>query len=241
MSQLFEELDFRPTPMGALSLRRRHDLVLGKDVYEIKLGGAFLMSSQFTASETALGHLGVSEIARPEPFDIVVGGLGLGHTAKAVLENASVGSLIVIDIMEAVIDWHTSDLVPLGSELTADPRCRLVHADFFEKAASAQGFDPTEPGRTFDAVLLDIDHAPDFLLDRKHASTYTPAGLRRLAAHIKHGSSFGLWSDAPANRAFTQSLGKVFGSARAETVRFHNPYLGSEASQTVYLARKRDE
>src|SRR5436190_15647026 len=44
MSLDFEELDYRPTPIGALSLRRRRELKLGVDVFEIKLGDEFLMS-----------------------------------------------------------------------------------------------------------------------------------------------------------------------------------------------------
>ena len=53
MSLDFEELDYRPTPIGALSLRRRRELKLVVDVFEIKLGDEFLMSSLFTASEIA--------------------------------------------------------------------------------------------------------------------------------------------------------------------------------------------
>ncbi len=51
MSLNFEELDFRPTAMGVLSLRRRRHLTTGVDIYEIKLGDEFLMSSQFTTAE----------------------------------------------------------------------------------------------------------------------------------------------------------------------------------------------
>ncbi len=57
MSLYFEELDYRPTPIGALSLRRRRELSLGLDVFEIKLGDEYLMSSLFTASEIALARL----------------------------------------------------------------------------------------------------------------------------------------------------------------------------------------
>jgi hypothetical protein len=121
-SKLFEELDYRPTPIGALSLRRRRELSLGIDVFEIKLGDEYLMSSLFTASEIALARLGLSELAG-DGFNIVVGGLGLGYTAKAVLEHPSVGSLIVVDMLQAVIDWHrtglTSTTRPLLSSMTA--------------------------------------------------------------------------------------------------------------------------
>ena len=62
MSRLFEELDYRATPIGELSLRRRRELSLDVEVYEIKLGDEFLMSSLFTASEIALARLGLSLI-----------------------------------------------------------------------------------------------------------------------------------------------------------------------------------
>ncbi len=62
MSVYFEELDFRPTPMGVLSLRRRRQLSSGVDIYEIKLGDEFLMSSQFTAAEIELARLGLAAV-----------------------------------------------------------------------------------------------------------------------------------------------------------------------------------
>src|SRR5258706_15064503 len=123
MSLYFEELDYRLTPIGALSLRRRRELSLGVDVFEIKLGDEFLMSSLFTASEIALARLGLAELSE-HGLDVVVGGLGLGYTAKAVLEHQKVASLLVVETLEAVIEWHAEGLVPLGPELTGDLRCR---------------------------------------------------------------------------------------------------------------------
>ena len=86
MSALFEELDYQATPIGALSLRRRREPRLGVDVFEIKLGEEFLMSSLFTESEIALARLGLAGLAGRD-LDVVVGGLGLGYTANAVLEH----------------------------------------------------------------------------------------------------------------------------------------------------------
>src|SRR5674476_951032 len=98
MASLFEELDYQETPIGGLSLRRRRELTLGVDVFEIKLGDEFLMSSLFTASEIALARLGLAGLAGPN-LNVVVGGLGLGYTAQAVLAHASVASLIVADAL----------------------------------------------------------------------------------------------------------------------------------------------
>lgn len=237
MAALFEELDYRVTPIGAISLRRRRELKLGVDVFEIKLDDEFLMSSLFTASEIALADLGLAGLTGPA-LNVVVGGLGLGHTAKAVLAHSNVASLVVVDYLEAVINWHRQGLVPLGAELSADPRCRFVHGDFFALAASVTGFDPDAPGRQFDAVLLDIDHSPEALLDEGNAAFYGEAGLKRLTAHLKPGGVFGLWSNDLPDPAFTARLAAVFADARAEEVTFHNPLQDRPFTQTAYLANK---
>lgn len=238
MSAAFEELDYRPTPIGALSLRRRRELTTGVDVFEIKLGDEFLMSSMFTASEIALARLALAGLPGAR-LDVVVGGLGLGYTAQAVLEHKTVASLIVVDALEPVIDWHRQGQVPLGRELSGDPRCRFVLGDFFALAASITGFDPDAPGRQFDAVLVDIDHSPEALLDPGNAAFYGAAGLRRLAAHLRPGGVFGLWSNEAPDERFTARLADIFPDARAEAVIFHNPLQDRPFTQTVYLARRR--
>jgi spermidine synthase len=234
MSVYFEELDYRPTSMGALSLRRRRQLSSGVDVYEIKLGEAFLMSSLFTAAEIALARLGMASL-KPADLDVVVGGLGLGYTAQAVLENPGVRSLIVIDALSEVIEWHERALLPLGEQLTADSRCRFVNGDFFSMSVSAEGLDPQAPGRRFDAVLVDIDHSPSNQLHPSHATLYQPDGLRRLAEHLHPGGVFALWSNDPPNRIFSSVLGSVFPTSDAQIVTFHNPLQDRDASNTIYI------
>ena len=236
MSLFFEELDFRDTPIGELSLRRRREHALGVDVIEIKLGEEYLMTDLFTASEIALADLGLADLSG-DNLDVVVGGLGLGYTAQAVLKHTQVKSLLVVDALEAVIDWHQSGLLPLGPELTNDARCRFVHGDFFALATSPNGFDGDMPGRTFDAILVDIDHSPEFWLDEKNAAFYEPAGLQKMTAHLRPGGVFGLWSNELPDDAFTLLLGEVFAEARAERVTFHNPLQDRDFTQTVYLAR----
>jgi spermidine synthase len=236
MSLYFEELDYRPTPIGALSLRRRRELSLGVDVFEIKLGDEYLMSSLFTASEVALAQLGLAELSGCG-LDVIVGGLGLGYTAQAVLDHGTVKSLIIVEALDAVIDWHEKGLLPLGPALTADPRTKFVLGNFFALAASTEGFDPDTHARQFDAILVDIDHSPDFLLHPDNAGFYQTSGLKKLAAHIRAGGVFGLWSNELPDEAFTARLAEVFAVARAERVTFHNPLQNREFTQTVYLAR----
>jgi hypothetical protein len=92
----FEELDWQETPMGDLFLRRRVEPTLGVDVYEVKLGDEYLMSSLFTEAEEQLSHLGLAPLSGGN-LSVLVGGLGLGYTAIAALSHDSVGSLTVVD------------------------------------------------------------------------------------------------------------------------------------------------
>ena len=184
-----------------------------------------------------MARLGLAGLSEPG-LDVVVGGLGLGYTAQAVLEHRKVASLIVVEALQAVIDWHTQGLVPLGPELTGDPRCRFVQGDFFALAASEAGFDPAAAARTFDAVLVDIDHSPDCLLDPQNAAFYGEEGLFRLGVHLRPGGIFALWSNDRPDDAFTARLGRIFADARAEEVTFHNPLQDKPFTQTIYLAKK---
>lgn len=238
MSKDFEELDYQETLLGELILRRRRMLSLGGiEIYEVKLGDAFLMSSLFHKVEEALAHFGLSEL-KGERWDVVVGGLGLGYTAIAALEHREVASLLIVDALQPVIEWHQRGLVPLGEKLTGDPRTRMLQADFFERAQSVDGFDPEQPGRKFHAVLLDIDHSPRDLLHPRNAAFYQADGLRALAMHLHPGGVFALWSDDPPDEEFLGMLDRAFANARAHTVTFPNPLLESESDSTVYVACK---
>jgi len=219
-------------------LRRRRVLSLGgTEVYEVKLGDEFLMSSLFSQGEIALAELGLSGLDAG-PLDVVVGGLGLGYTACAALDLRAVREVLVIEALPDVIRWHRKGLVPLGERLTGDARCRLVNGDFFALAGSSgEGFDPVAPGRRFHAVLVDVDHSPRDLLHTGHAAFYLPAGLRRLTDYLLPGGVFALWSNDPPDDGFLQALGAVFASRQAHVVRFHNPLLNREAANTVYVAR----
>ena len=238
MSADFEELDFRRTPLGDLSLRRRRVLSLeGREVFEVKLGDEFLMSSLFCEGEIALAQLGLAGHDAAE-LDVVVGGLGLGYTTSAALDIPGVRSVLVIEALAEVIRWHQKGLVPLGAKLAADLRCRLVNGDFFALARpDGLGFDHDAPGRRFHAILLDVDHSPRNLLHARNGAFYGPAGLLGLTQYLHPGGVFALWSNDPPDEEFLQALGAIFATSQAHVVKFHNPLLRREAANTVYVAR----
>ncbi|MEY9850084.1 spermidine synthase [Streptacidiphilus sp. MAP5-3] len=255
MSARFEELDWQETPLGELALRRRRYPGFAEPVYEIKLNDDFLMSSLFTVAEEELANLALAELSGPAALgsaapdsvaagrelhgaarlDVVVGGLGLGCTALAALRHPEVGSLLVVDALDAVIGWHERGLLPGG--VAADPRCRLVHGDFFAMIQSPTGLDPADPERRFHAIVVDIDHSPRHLLHPGSAGFYGPDGLRCVAERLHPGGVFSLWSNDPPDDEFLAVLGQVFTGVRAVVVSFANPLQDRDATNTVYLAR----
>ena len=234
VSASFEELDWRPTPLGEISLRRRLEPTLRIDVYEVKLDDEFLMSSLFTAGEIALADISLASTSRAD-LDVVVGGLGLGYTAHAVLRHPRVRSLQVIEVLGEVIEWHQRGLLPVSHELTSDQRCNLVNGDFFAMVATGSSFGPDAPDR-HDAVLVDIDHTPRQLLHPRHAPFYDAEGLRRLADRLYPGGVFALWSDDPPDEDFISVVEGVFASCEAHVITFPNPVSGGVAASTVYVA-----
>jgi spermidine synthase len=234
MGVRFQELDRRETPMGELVLRRRRTPWSDDDVYEVKLGDEFLMSSLFTVAEQEMARLALAEVDG-DAVDVVVGGLGLGYTARAALDvGPRVASVRVVEVLEEVIEWHRDGLVPLGGELASDPRCSLQHGDFFDLLAGGR-LDPWRTGRRFDAVLLDIDHSPGHTLRAEHEGFYTADGLRALLRQLRPGGVFAMWSNDPPEPGFQDLLAHVFPVTRAEVVNFHNPIQDRRASATVYL------
>ena len=234
----FEELDYGMTPLGELILRRREVLSLGRiEVFEVKLNGQFLMSSLVNDTEIALAN-----------FALLIGGLGLGYTAKAALDSRNVRSVTVIEYLARVIEWHRRGLVPLAGQLTDDPRCSLIQGDFFAaidppttgQVQERQGDDalPTPfNSNRFHAILLDIDHSPQCLLQPSHAAFYTPKGLRRLTDRLHPGGVFALWSADPPKRAFVDGLESAFSSVQVHESKFYNPLLNEDDVNYIFVAR----
>lgn len=230
MGRLIEELDYRPTPMGPLVLRRRWVAAIDRDVVEVILGDEHLMSSLFTTGEIELAVRGLAA-AHGEGLRVLVGGLGLGYTARAALAVPRVASVEVVDALEPVIQWHRSGLVPIGDSLGTEPRCALSHGDFFG------WFDaPREAGERYDVVLLDIDHSPRKLLHPDHARLYSREGLTRVREALTAQGVFAMWSDEGPDDEFLAVLAAVFAAARAEVVSFDNPLTGGASSCTIYVA-----
>ena len=175
---------------GEVVLRRRGDGPEAVD--ELIVNGAFAMDSAETSSERALATLPFAYTGAR----VLLGGLGLGYTAEALLQ-ADVGAIDVVELESALVTWAEAGLTAVLGRVAADPRVRLHVGDV---AAVLAGRDPGlgHAGEEWDAVLLDVDNGPDFLIQQRNAELYSVAGIRRAMARVAPGGLLAVWCQGPA-------------------------------------------
>jgi spermidine synthase len=185
MAGVREELGRVSGPHGEVALWRR-TADDGALVTELVVDGVFAMDDVDTSTERALATEALARVDGAE-LAVLVGGLGLGWTTAAVLRAPGVAEVVVVELEDALLEWAAAGLLP-GLPSTADPRLDLVAGDV------ACAF---EVGR-YDAVLLDVDNGPDFLVHGSNAGLYGATGLARALAAVRPGGVLAIWSAAPS-------------------------------------------
>jgi len=224
-----EILACEPSRLGVLCLRRRELLgEPGTVVTEITLNHELLMSSQSTASERALagGALGMHA---GTDLTVLVGGLGLGYTAREALACERVGRVEVVEFLPEVIGWLKRGLLPLAAELKGDRRFAVVEGDVYDRLSRP-------PERMFDLILIDVDHSPEERLDAAAGSFYTEEGLSAAKEHLAPGGVLAVWSYAESS-PFADALGRVFREVRVQPVSVENRLIGAEHTDWLFFAR----
>jgi spermidine synthase len=165
---------------GELVLRRRDDGAL-----ELRVNGVFVVDTVETSSERELAAASLA--AAPNPRRVLVAGLGLGFTLRAVLDDPRVDQVTVVELEAAVVDWLCAGLVPGGAELLGDPRVTVRVEDVADHVAGAGA-------QAYDVLLLDVDNGPDFLVHAANAGLYRAPFLRCCARVLDRGGVLVVWS-----------------------------------------------
>jgi len=193
------------TPHGEVALRRRGE------VLELVVDGAFAMDTVDTSTEAALAAEGLRRAAAPTR--VLIGGLGLGFTARAALADPRVRHVDVVELAEPLVRWVREGV---ADELDGieGPRCTLHHADVADVLSGRVG-----PAGPWDVVLLDVDNGPEFLVHRSNGPLYAVAGLERARAALASGGVLVIWCSA-VSRPLLRALHRVArtGDEVAETV-----------------------
>jgi spermidine synthase len=177
---------------GELVLRRRGDGAL-----ELRVNGVFVMDDRETSSEELLASAALASVRRPDR--VLVGGLGLGYTVRALLADDRVGSITVAEIEPDLVSWMRSGLVP---SVLDDPRVSVEVGDVQVVVAAS-------PDASLDAILLDVDNGPDFLVYNENSAIYAPSFLEVCGSKLRPDGVLTVWSSS-ASSALEDAVAEVF-------------------------------
>lgn len=195
-------------------------------VYTIRVDGLELMSSRAHGSEEDLAELVIGELGTRRPR-VLVGGLGMGFTLRAVLDLVPPDATVVVaELLPEVVAWNRGPLAELARSPLSDPRVSLEVVDVGRVMA-------TRPA-AFDGILLDVDNGPSALTDRRNADLYRKRGLEAARRSLGPGGVLGVWSASP-DRPFERALARAGFTVRTETVRARRGTKGPR--HTIFIAR----
>jgi spermidine synthase len=199
------------------------DLGSQDEHWVVRVDGRMLMSSKMHHSETELADQAIERA--DDPRTVLVGGLGLGYTLRAVLDGMpDDAEITVAELVPQIVDWNRTHLAHLNDSPLDDPRCRVVVGDVLDTIRDS-------PSR-FDVILLDVDNGPRALSQAKNQRLYTDAGVRTCRAGLTPGGVLAVWS-VGRNQRYVKRLER-FGFAVEE--RKVQARVGSHASHILFLA-----
>lgn len=203
------------SPRGEVVLRDRAD-----GSQDLRVNGVFVMDSAGAGSEQALASVALAAVSAPSR--VLVAGLGLGATLRAVLGDRRVQQVCLVELEPALVDWVRADRVPGGAALLADPRVDVLVGDVTAAL--------DEPVDAYDVVLLDVDNGPDHLVHDVNAGLYETAFLGRCAAALRRGGVLAVWSMSES-AALTEAMRGVLAAVRAVAC----PVRLGERDETYWL------
>ncbi len=209
------------TATGEWQLQRRGEH------YEIIADGTFLMATYNRASDEALATLALARLTG-DALRVLVGGLGIGYTVRAALDDPRVIRCDVVEIEPLIVSWYQRYISPHSRHPLDDPRGHLIVADLRSVPL---------PGVPYDAILLDTDNGPDWLALERNAGLYDAAGIARFLGLLGPRGVLAYWS-ASASPAFAQRLSA---HAEVDAIEVQDEIAsGREGTAWVYLARSRN-
>ena len=169
---------------GEVALARRGEVV------ELVVNGAFAMDTVHTATERALATLALDRIPG-DGLRVLVGGLGLGFTARALLDEPRVAHVDVIELHAPLVEWARRRVVPPLAGLLDDPRATVTTADVVDAV-------PALPPGSVDGVLLDVDNGPGFVIHPHNEAVYGSDFLAAAARALSERGVIAIWSADPS-------------------------------------------
>ena len=165
------------------------DLVLAQrgDEFAIRLRGAELMNSRQHTSEELLAKLGCAGLNRSPAPRVLIGGLGMGFTARAALDALPPDAHVtIVELVPEVITWNREHLAHLAHRPLDDSRVTVQQGNVADAIAEHRDY--------WHAILLDVDNGPDAFTSPDNARLYGLKGLINTRRALVKGGALGVWS-----------------------------------------------
>jgi spermidine synthase len=189
MAKPWKILDSINTAEGILELRQR-------DVRDflITVGGLVLMNSMANRSEAVLGQLGCRHLAEHPGPRVLVGGLGMGFTLRAVLDSLpATARVVVAELNSVVVTWCRGPLAMLTDSAVNDPRVTIEVGDV---ADLIRRYAKAGPAEHFDAIVFDLYKGPHFHTDPVNDSLYGSWAIAHARTALRPGGVFAIWGES---------------------------------------------
>jgi spermidine synthase len=160
----------------------------------------------------------------------LVGGFGLGYTARELLKDERIASVEVVEYLPQVLDWLRDGLIPLSAELNAVEHLQLTSGDVYQRLLG-------ECQEKFDLIVIDVDHSPADQLGAQEHEFYTASGLAAAKTHLADGGVLAVWSYAESS-SFSEALLNTFSTTHVEPVRTFNPMVDHEQTDWLFFGVK---
>ncbi len=188
MAKPWKTIESINTEEGVLELRQRDE----RD-FLITVGGLVLMNSMANRSEVVLGQLGCKHLKdHPEPR-VLVGGLGMGCTLRAVLDSLpATAEVVVAELNPVVLEWCRGPLADLTGGAASDPR---VHVEISDVADLVRNAARSTDAKKFDAIVFDLYKGPHYRTDKLKDPLYGSRAIENVRSALKPGGVFSIWGE----------------------------------------------
>jgi len=189
VAQPWKTIESIPTDEGILELRQRGD----KD-FLIMIGTQVLMNSLSNRSEVILGQLGCSHLKNHPHPRVLVGGLGMGFTLKAVLDTLpDTAQVVVAELNPVVCNWCRGPLALLTNSAVTDPRVKVEIGDV---ATLIRTYAAGGEKKHFDAIVLDLYRGPHAKTDPRNDPLYGSRAIENARNALNPGGALSVWGEA---------------------------------------------
>jgi predicted membrane-bound spermidine synthase len=186
-----EVIDRRVEDGAVLELVRRGEAL------DVLQDGRRVMRSDTRRGEQQLVELALAPLGQRDDKTVLLAGLGMGFTLRALLDAPGVTRVDVVEGSQAVLEWEARHFAALNGDALADPRV-TVHAlelsGFLRGVSGGTIARPGAAGEGWLALVLDLDEGPRALARAGNGGFYGEEGIVQLEEALRPGGVLAMWS-----------------------------------------------